>query len=367
MKKILKTLAFTTLLLISVNSNAQFANLMARWNFSSIPPVDLGPNAIPNVSFNNLTFANGFNSIANGALHFNGTNSSLTYSHIAGLYPTSNAITIVAVVKFDGFYQGPCQASCIVSKGFPNFSSGNYQLHTTDNYFDLSCNIASPSNNQLATTIGISTIPGWVPGSYLNTSDWYLLAMTYDGTNVRYYQYIMDPLFYNPAWNTPAGLPPSATLPFTGAIGFNTQNLTIGWHSNPLYPYWLNGDLDELLIYNGALTNQSLGSLYKWLWGKNCVNCKKENEIPTMYAIENNFENIEIYPNPSDGTFNVNLAGNNITKYRVVDILGKEIIKETNINAENSFNINLLNQSKGIYFVELIGKSQKLTKKLVIN
>ena len=366
MKKILKTLAFTTLVLISVNSNAQIiANLMARWNFNTNPPTDVGPNAIPLVSSNNLTLAPGFRGYANGAVNFNGTSSTLTFAHSPALYPNSGAITIISLIRFNGFYSGLCQGNCIVSKGFPNFSSGNYQLHTTDNFFDNSCLISSPNNNQVGACYGTSAAPAWTPTSYLNFSNWYFLASSYDGTTVRYYQYIMDPNNVNTLW-TSVGMPPSASAAATGSIGFNTQALTIGWNANPPYPYWFDGDIDDLLIYNGALSDHSMGQVYRWLWGK-FPGQKTDEEIGSLEAISNNNSEITIHPNPSSGFFNFTFNNQNFEKYIINDLYGK-IILSSNINENESTNlkIDLSNQAKGIYFIEFLSKDSKKIIKLIL-
>ena len=74
-------------------------------------------------------------------------------------------------------------------------------------------------------------------------------------------------------------------------------------------------------------------------------------------------ENINIYPNPSNGSFMID-----ITKYKgvnltIVDALGKEVINQ-NLNSSNT-PIDLTNHKKGVYVVKLKGENINLIKKII--
>lgn len=79
---------------------------------------------------------------------------------------------------------------------------------------------------------------------------------------------------------------------------------------------------------------------------------------------------LQIYPNPSDGVFTVQINSLNNTLYElsIVDLLGKELYKETiNCNAGSTTQkLNLQHLEKGIYLVHVRKGESTITKKLFI-
>ncbi|WP_298761697.1 spondin domain-containing protein [uncultured Psychroserpens sp.] len=77
-----------------------------------------------------------------------------------------------------------------------------------------------------------------------------------------------------------------------------------------------------------------------------------------------------IYPNPStDGIFNINTTNANPLKEAMVyDVLGKQVSKIENKNANNQVRMDLNELNNGIYLVRLVLKDgSESTKKVVIN
>lgn len=73
-------------------------------------------------------------------------------------------------------------------------------------------------------------------------------------------------------------------------------------------------------------------------------------------------ENISIYPNPSNGIFNIASGNLSIEKVEVYDVTGK-IIK-SNV-AENNSLIDLTDASSGIYFVKITANEQSTVKRII--
>lgn len=76
-----------------------------------------------------------------------------------------------------------------------------------------------------------------------------------------------------------------------------------------------------------------------------------------------------VYPNPSQGLITV--AGNfkpaDKWNIKVYDLLGKVVYLENGLSSStNKFNLDLSNQNKGVYFIELANGSQKYTKRVSI-
>jgi hypothetical protein len=83
----------------------------------------------------------------------------------------------------------------------------------------------------------------------------------------------------------------------------------------------------------------------------------------------NNNAELNTYPNPSNGQLYIDLKGikANNSKISIVDVLGREIYKETIRTNESLININL-DVEQGIYFVKITktGNTTVLTKKIII-
>jgi bacillolysin len=77
-------------------------------------------------------------------------------------------------------------------------------------------------------------------------------------------------------------------------------------------------------------------------------------------------KNIRILKNPSSGIFNIKMENISEFKYDVYDITGKSLINKVNIE-NNSFQIDLSNYSKGLYFLKVYSNSGSVTKKLILN
>lgn len=95
-------------------------------------------------------------------------------------------------------------------------------------------------------------------------------------------------------------------------------------------------------------------------------------EVEGYAGIGDEFNNgsIDIYPNPSDGVFNlmINSYANEVYDISVVDITGKLVHKE-NINCSSGINnttLSLTSLQKGLYFVNVRKKDKMVTKKLFI-
>jgi hypothetical protein len=214
-------------------------------------------------SSNNIVFSNAIPTAdrfgnLNNAFLFDGSSNYMTVSNKSSLNPQN--ITMYAIVKPLGFYQGGCHGNQILSKGYPYFVNGFYDLA----FFPLNNNV---SGGACAVTVdttkevfggafGDNNPQGSAAGSlgtsssdsvYIQKNQWYTLIYTYDGTTSRFYV---------------NGALASSTRN-TGTVNFtpNSFDLFIGKHENPLYPYYFKGVIDEIRIYNRALTIQEVDYL----------------------------------------------------------------------------------------------------------
>jgi len=185
----------------------------------------------------------------NNAYSFNGVNSFMRVPNSPSINPDN--ITIYAIVKINGFYTGPCGGNQILSKGYPYTTNGFYGME----FFDFTSNCGTPNQSieVFAGTYGDNNPEGSAAGAanqsdYISTGVWYYLIFTYDGTTAKYF--INGQLVNSEA---------KSNVTFTP----NSNDLFIGKHENPAYPYYLNGVIDEIRIYNKALSNGEISQLLK--------------------------------------------------------------------------------------------------------
>jgi hypothetical protein len=77
-------------------------------------------------------------------------------------------------------------------------------------------------------------------------------------------------------------------------------------------------------------------------------------------------QNIVLYPNPSNGIFNVVSGANEITEIQVYDLTGKVIWTKKDFAVSNSeIQINLSSISQGIYFVKISANNQSTVKRII--
>ena len=86
---------------------------------------------------------------------------------------------------------------------------------------------------------------------------------------------------------------------------------------------------------------------------------------PTTNVVEVSEEEIglRISPNPGPGMFEVSVSSGNIEKVTVYDLLG-QVIETTAVNAANT-EVNLMNESDGIYILQLDTAEGQLSKRVV--
>src|SRR5690606_9775627 len=163
---------------------------------------------------------------ANNAYLFNGSSSYMQLAHSSSLNPAN--ITVMSIVKINGFYSGACHGNNIITKG-DDKSNGFYGLRFSDNAdcalpVDTNAQIfyGAYGNGVLNTSEGSAAVADSV---FVRTGQWYTVVNTYDGQDSRLYiNGVLKELRHDVA-------------SFTA----NTADLYIGQSGSALHPYWLNG------------------------------------------------------------------------------------------------------------------------------
>jgi hypothetical protein len=72
-------------------------------------------------------------------------------------------------------------------------------------------------------------------------------------------------------------------------------------------------------------------------------------------------ELFNVYPNPSNGLFNIELSNEDKAAMLVTDITGK-VIRAAQLNKNERYTLDLSGYSKGMYFIKMSGKHQQFKK-----
>ena len=98
--------------------------------------------------------------------------------------------------------------------------------------------------------------------------------------------------------------------------------------------------------------------------GNACIDTTSCVSITTVGLIENKTNDVVVYPNPTNGVFNISLKSDlEEVHITVIDMLGKKVYAKTYANT-NSIDLEL-KQPSGMYFVEVRTKESSKTIRLI--
>jgi len=222
--------------------NSLTKGLAAYYTFSGNANDASGNNNNP--SFNNAVLTTDRFGNAKSAYHFNGVNSYISIPNSASLNFKDN-ITLSVWVRPTGFYYDVCHASTILSKGTADYYPGNYALRFDDALYTEG---AGCSGERLKDSLhdnfrgtGTSLKP-YSP--FISKNKWYHVVYTNNGTTATLYV--------------------DCDLKYT--VGFkesftNAEDLFLGKTNDDMFPFWLNGDMDDVRIYNRALSKTEVEAI----------------------------------------------------------------------------------------------------------
>lgn len=219
--------------------------LVGSWQFNGNAN-DISGNGL-NGTVYNATLTTGQAGIPNTAYQFNGINAHIDvpYSTLLNL----STYSIQALVRIDNFNPNTCQAEFIVNRGIQYGTTPWYCMSIGDNTYDHDCNVYSPNYTQFVDGITGPATSGIHAGNYIQSGTWYCHTMVYDGTKLWYYVNgaLIDSAALSSNINYASAPPSLLTLVF----GYYPSGGTT-------FPYWLNGAIDNITIWNGVLKPASI-------------------------------------------------------------------------------------------------------------
>jgi hypothetical protein len=191
----------------------------------------------------------------NSAYNFNGFSNWMEIVNAPTLQMSS--ITLCARVKPNAFYSGLCYNNSIIDRGNGGLNPGSFSLIYTPSlnqnpatycFIPDSLHESYRINVHNSAPASLSCITPINAPPYVATNQWDCVLGVFNDTTQIASIYVNGVFRYS--FNYASGIG-----------GVNNSTLFIGGTTNPTYPYYVNGILDEIRIYNRALTTQEIDSV----------------------------------------------------------------------------------------------------------
>lgn len=230
--------AATATVSVTVQNNDLNCGLVAHYKLDNSTQ-DAGGNNNNGTNYNLTPTQDHFGN-CNKAMSLNGTNAYLSAPNSTSLNSPTVSITLSGWARSATATSGLYSLFC---KVVPNTLNCQYRLYIEQStkriYFD--------KNLSASQTTGVSAYLG----SSFDITAWNHYAVSWDGTNARFYlngQLVGSPISY------PGSITPLTNAPLE--IGRDAHG------TGPATTEWINGSLDDLRIYNRALSAAEISALY---------------------------------------------------------------------------------------------------------
>jgi len=158
-----------------------------------------------------------------------------------------------------------------------------------------------------------------------------------------------------------------ATMQGTSMASPMVTGIIALWLENS--PTLTPNDIKQYMLEN-SWTDTYTGSVPNNTWGVGKIDAHKTiKAIENSFGIESIYDNdaVELYPNPSNGIFSLEITDETINSIQVFDLSGKLVYSENVVDNEKQKEINLSNLTSGIYILKLTADKYILQSKLMIN
>lgn len=178
--------------------------------------------------------ATGISGAPNTAYYFNGA-VFMTVKHHVDLNPKK--FSVCAKVKVQGFYNGFCYNNIIMTKGLQRRPGFYSLMHSQTQVFDCSVEDIAKHNYRLDVQNISTPLDSMETLPYLVKDQWDCIVGTFDGDTARMYvNGVFRFKYYEPGFSS------------------NTDDILLGRLNSSVYPFFLTGSIDEMRIYNRALS-----------------------------------------------------------------------------------------------------------------
>ncbi len=280
--------------------------------------------------FGNLNSAYNFDGLSN-FIEVNSSNS----LNLTNLYTLSTWINVA-----QWSFLSPIDEHAVISKIDNGNWYGGYEILTGGN------------NGTIAHTGNIGNSNININSINYNTNNWYNVVVTYDGNTLK--------MFVN-------GIQVDSQN-HTGALQTSSIPLRFGRRGGAgYYNNWFKGKIDDIGIWNRALTQDEVTSLY--YADNSCQSLVINTGVLSFNPVTYN-NTVTIYPNPANDHITIdcgNLANVSGWTIKIVNTLGQEVFSGAMNTQQYVVPLNSWS-GQGVYFVKIYDASNNLmnTKKIIL-
>jgi hypothetical protein len=197
-----------------------------------------------NIIFNNATLTIDRFGKANGAYHFNGTDNYIQVQNNPAIN-FKKRISICIWARPTGFYYGTCHSNRILMKGESDYIPGNYTIAFDEALYSPGTACSGPLTDTVHQNYrSVADKDSYIP--YVIKDRWTSIIFTCDQHISRLY---ID------------GLLKDSLKLINGVTFTNQSDLFFGKLNNDSFPYWYNGDLDDVRIYDRVITSAEINKI----------------------------------------------------------------------------------------------------------
>ncbi|HXS35709.1 MAG TPA: LamG-like jellyroll fold domain-containing protein [Flavipsychrobacter sp.] len=336
----MKKLLLTNLLVLIVCSlfAQDTTGLIAHWKFNG-DVLDATGKGHDGTAYN-LTSVAGESGAPHTGYYFNGANSYIIVPYQSDL--NVSTFSICSVVKVLGFYQGDCQINAILFRG-TTYAPGFYCFDFSDDTYDSSCSTIDTTKDGFESGVGLNPSLTYASLHYspnIVENKWYRVVTTFDGTYISVYV---------------NGELKAKSLTSASPTETSTEGISIGkndFGDSVDFPYWFNGILDDLELYNRVLSDSEI--------------IRYDSTIATSVpGTISQQQSVQIYPNPVKNMLNVKMTYqlNGHTSAEIVNQLGQVVKKSEIVSQQQQIPVGDL--PSGVYFIHIQDNAGTITEKFV--
>ena len=298
---------------------------------------------------------NGNNGTVNGATltldRFGNSNSGYGLStlsdnlSVTNIQPSfnNNALTVSLWLKFPTQYNQSSLA--LVKNGIPYTNGFDVAIDQNDSAYG--------ANNYLVVfLVGNGNAVSFI-SNQSELGVWSNIVSTFDGINIKIY---LNGIL-------------KATQSFNQSMNIPNNNLVFGSWDNPTTPVIQTRQLDDIGIWNRALTQQEITNLYNSVSSNECltmtINTGVLSTTPVTYT-----SSVNIYPNPANDQITIdcgNLVNVSGWKIKITNALGQEVFNQPMNTQQYVVPLNTWS-GQGMYFVKIINAQNEVLniKKIIL-
>lgn len=323
-----RNIFFGFVLLLSVLAKAQpiTNGLVGYWPFNgnaNDESINTNDGVVYGATLTDDRFGN-----LNSAYHFDGINDFINVGNDPSLNMYNTSFTLTAWVRrmvYPGGFTQPIFTNRGLNTGFEFGIDG-----VGNGYEGKSVYVTNNSSGAYGIFRSSSLVP-------LSDYHFVVLVFNYVGSNNNYATLYID--------NVQSG---------TGTnlidVAYTTNDAFVGWEPHLIEASrFFEGDIDDIGLYNRALTELEIDTLY--------------NNYTTGINDYAKDRLTRVYPNPSTGVINLETNSNDEKNIIVINSIGEEIVKKNTSSSKVAFDIS--GYPSGLYFVIINSKDKSETIKII--